>query len=149
MRIINFAETNSASNQYMAEIRGVQVQFDRMHSRRNTERIGGIMVYEMNKELIYSEKRMQTPLGIVFVSTSDNDAVIITIFRAGLPLHTGSPNVSDRADNIFVSTHRYYKDKECRIVDAHTEYIATPDLTGKILPLVDPMLAASKSMELI
>lgn len=148
MRVINFAETNSVLNQYMAEIRDVQVQSDRMRFRRNIERIGEIMAYEMSKELAYSEKQVQTPLGIAPVSTFDDDVVIATVFRAGLPLHAGFLNVFDRADNAFVSAYRYYKDKECRTVDVHIEYIATPDLTGKTLLLVDPMLATGESMEL-
>ena len=114
MRVINFAETNSVLNQYMAEIRDVQVQSDRMRFRRNIERIGEIMAYEMSKELAYSEKQVQTPLGIAPVSTFDDDVVIATVFRAGLPLHAGFLNVFDRADNAFVSAYRYYKDKECR-----------------------------------
>ena len=137
MRVINFAETNSVLNQYMAEIRDVQVQSDRMRFRRNIERIGEIMAYEMSKELAYSEKQVQTPLGIAPVSTFDDDVVIATVFRAGLPLHAGFLNVFDRADNAFVSAYRYYKDKECRTVDVHIEYIATPDLTGKTLLLVE------------
>ena len=148
MKVINFAETNSVLNQYMAEIRDVQVQSDRMRFRRNIERIGEIMAYEMSKELTYSEKQVQTPLGIAPVSTFDDDVVIATVFRAGLPLHAGFLNVFDRAGNAFVSAYRYYKDKECRTVDVHIEYIATPDLSGKTLLLVDPMLATGESMEL-
>ena len=122
MKVINFAETNSVLNQYMAEIRDVQVQSDRMRFRRNIERIGEIMAYEMSKELTYSEKQVQTPLGIAPVSTFDDDVVIATVFRAGLPLHAGFLNVFDRAGNAFVSAYRYYKDKECRTVDVHIEY---------------------------
>ena len=148
MKIINFAETNSVLNQYVAEIRDVEVQGDRMRFRRNIERIGEIMAYEMSKELKYSAKQVQTPLGIASVSTPDDDVVIATVFRAGLPLHTGFLNMFDRAGNAFVSAYRYYKDKECRTVDVHIEYIATPDLSGKTLLLVDPMLATGESMEL-
>lgn len=148
MKIINFAETNSVLNQYMAEIRDVAVQGDRMRFRRNIERIGEIMAYEMSKELDYSVKQVQTPLGVAPVSTPDNDVVIATVFRAGLPLHAGFLNVFDKAGNSFVSAYRYYKDKECRTVDVHIEYIATPDLNRKTLMIVDPMLATGESMEL-
>lgn len=148
MKIINFAETNSVLNQYVAEIRDVEVQGDRMRFRRNIERIGELMAYEMSKELTYSVKQVQTPLGLAPVSTPDDDVVIATVFRAGLPLHTGFLNIFDRAGNAFVSAYRYYKDKECRTVDVHIEYIATPDLTNKTLLLVDPMLATGESMEL-
>ena len=148
MKVINFAETDSILNQYVAEIRDVKVQSDRMRFRRNIERIGEIMAYEMSKELAYSVKQFQTPLGVAPASTPDDAIVIATVFRAGLPLHTGFLNVFDRADNAFVSAYRYYKDKECRTVDVHIEYIATPDLSNRTLMLVDPMLATGESMEL-
>ena len=93
MKVINFAETNSVLNQYVAEIRDVAVQGDRMRFRRNIERIGEIMAYEMSKELTYSVKQVQTPLGVASVSTPDDEVVIATVFRAGLPLHTGFLNM--------------------------------------------------------
>ncbi|MCI5664599.1 MAG: uracil phosphoribosyltransferase [Mediterranea sp.] len=148
MKIINLADRNSILNQYVAEIRDVNIQTERMRFRRNIERIGECMAYEMSKELTYSVKQVQTPLGVAPVSTPDEALVIATVFRAGLPLHTGFLNVFDRAGNAFVSAYRYYKDKECRTIDVHIEYIATPDLTGKTLMLVDPMLATGESMEL-
>lgn len=144
MKVINFAETNSVLNQYVAEIRDVAVQGDRMRFRRNIERIGEIMAYEMSKELTYSVKQVQTPLGVAPVSTPDDEVVIATVFRAGLPLHTGFLNMFDHAGNAFVSAYRYYKDKECRTVDVHIEYIATPDLSKKTLLIVDPMLATGE-----
>ena len=148
MKVINFAETNSIINQYVAEIRDVQVQTDRMRFRRNIERIGELMAYEMSKELTYSVKQVQTPLGVAEASTPDDDVVIGTVFRAGLPLHMGFLHVFDKAGNAFVSAYRYYKDKECSQIDVHIEYIATPGLAGKTLLLVDPMLATGESMEL-
>lgn len=148
MKIINLADRNSILNQYVAEIRDVNIQTERMRFRRNIERIGECMAYEMSKELTYSVKQVQTPLGVAPASTPDDSLVIATVFRAGLPLHTGFLNVFDRAGNAFVSAYRYYKDKECRTIDVHIEYIATPDLTGKTLMLVDPMLATGESMEL-
>ena len=148
MQVFNFAESNSVLNQYVSEIRDVAVQTDRLRFRRNIERIGELMAYEMSKHLSYSVKQVQTPLGIAESSTPDDQLVVGTVFRAGLPLHTGFLNVFDQADNAFVSAYRYYKDKECRELDVHIEYIATPDLTGKTLLLVDPMLATGESMEL-
>ena len=148
MKVIDFAETNSVINQYVAEIRDVDIQKERLRFRRNIERIGELMAYEMSKELTYSVKQVQTPLGVAQVSTPDDELVVATVFRAGLPLHQGFLNVFDRAGNAFVSAYRYYKDKECRELDVHIEYIASPYLTGKTLMLVDPMLATGESMEL-
>ena len=148
MKVINFAETNSIINQYVAEIRDVNIQTDRLRFRRNIERIGELMAYEMSRVLTYSAKQVQTPLGVASVSTPDDEVVIATVFRAGLPLHQGFLNVFDRAGNAFVSAYRYYKDKECRQLEVHIEYIAAPDLSQKTLMLVDPMLATGESMEL-
>lgn len=148
MKIINLAETDSILNQYVAELRDVDIQTDRMRFRRNVERIGELMAYEMSKSLTYSTKQVQTPLGTATASTPDDDLVIATVFRAGLPLHQGFLNVFDRAGNAFVSAYRYYKDVEHRQIDVHIEYIATPDLSRKTVLLVDPMLATGESMEL-
>lgn len=148
MKVVNFAEGRSIINQYVAELRDVNIQQDRMRFRRNIERIGELMAYEMSKELDYSVKKIQTPLGIANCNTPDDNIVIATVFRAGLPLHQGFLNVFDKAGNAFVSAYRYYRDKECRNVDVKIEYIATPALQEKTLMIVDPMLATGESMEL-
>jgi uracil phosphoribosyltransferase len=146
MKVIDFNETNSILNQYVAEIRDVKVQSDRLRFRRNIERIGEIMAYEMSKSLRFSEKRVQTPLGVAPVQTPDNELVISTILRAGLPFHQGFLNVFDRAENAFVSAYRKYTDNEN--FDIHIEYIASPRIDGKTLIITDPMLATGGSMEL-
>lgn len=148
MKIINFAEQHTVINRFMLELRDVNIQNDRARFRRNLERIGEIMAYEISKTLSYSVKDVRTPLGIAPASTADNDIVLGTIFRAGLPFHQGFLNVFDGADNAFVSAYRYYKDKECRDVGIRIEYIACPDLEGKTLIVADPMLATGGSLEL-
>ena len=148
MHVIDFSQQSTIINQYVAELRDVNIQKDRQRFRRNLERIGEMMAFEISKTLTYSQKSVQTPLGMAMANTPDDRLVIGTVFRAGLPLHTGFLNVFDRADNAFVSAYRYYKDKECRQVDVQIEYIATPDLNGRTLLLVDPMLATGESMEL-
>ena len=119
-----------------------------MRFRRNIERIGELMAYEISKTLDYSTKKIQTPLGVAEANTPDDKIVIATVFRAGLPMHTGFLNIFDKAGNAFVSAYRYYKDKEHRDLDVRIEYIATPDLTNKTVLLVDPMLATGESLEL-
>lgn len=148
MKVINFAESNTIVNQYMAELRDVQVQKDRAKFRRNLERIGEVMAYEISRTLDYSIQNIQTPLGNAPTSLPEDDIVLGTIFRAGLPFHQGFLNVFDRADNAFVSAYRFYKDKECHEVGIHIDYLATPDLNGKTLIIADPMLATGGSMEL-
>lgn len=148
MKIINFAEQHTVVNQYLSELRDVATQQDRMRFRHNLNRIGQLMAYEVSKTLHYSPKPVATPLGTAEALTADDDIVIGTIFRAGLPFHQGFLDVFDQAGNAFVSAYRYYKDKECKDVGIRIEYIATPDLNGKTLILADPMLATGGSMEL-
>ncbi|MDR1005084.1 MAG: uracil phosphoribosyltransferase [Prevotellaceae bacterium] len=146
MKIINFAETNTVLNQYIAEIRDVKIQGDRLRFRRNIERIGAIMAYEISKSFAYSVKHIETPLGTAPVSTPDNRLVISTILRAGLPFHQGFLSYFDSAENAFVSAYRKYKDT--LKFDINIEYIASPRIDGKTLLITDPMLATGGSMEL-
>lgn len=148
MKVINFSSTNSIVNQYLAELRDVKIQNDRAKFRNNLTRIGNMMAYEISKQLCYSVKNIQTPLGISPISTPDNEIVLATIFRAGLPFHQGFLEVFDNAGNGFVSAYRYYRDKECEDVGIKIEYIASPHLDGKTLIIADPMLATGGSMEL-
>ena len=140
--------TSSTFSQYVAELRDVNIQKDRARFRYNLARIGQMMAYEISKTFHYSEKTIETPLATAQASTADNEIVLGTIFRAGLPFHQGFLDVFDNAGNAFVSAYRYYKDKECKTVDIKIEYIASPDLTGKTLIIADPMLATGGSLEL-
>lgn len=148
MKTINLSLQPSLINQYVSELRDVNVQGSRMRFRENIRRIGQCMSYEISRCLDYSVKQTQTPLGVAPSNTPDDRVVLATVFRAGLPMHQGFLDMMDRADNAFVSAYRYYTDKECRNVDVHIEYIATPDLNGSTLIIADPMLATGESMEL-
>lgn len=146
MRIINLSEQNSVLNHYLKEIRSVEIQKDPLRFRRNIERIGEIMAYEISKELGYKTEQVQTPLGIAPVNTISDKIVIGTILRAGLPFHQGFLSYFDHAENAFVSAYRKYKDTIK--FDIFVEYIASPNLTDKTLILTDPMLATGGSMEM-
>ena len=146
MKIVNFAEMNSELNRVVAEIRDIHIQQDRLRFRKNLERIGEVMSYEISKDFRYSEKLVTTPLGTARVNTADDKIVIGTILRAGIPYHQGFLNYFDRAENAFVSAYRKYKDK--LNFEIFIEYIASPRIDGKILILTDPMLATGGSMEL-
>lgn len=146
MRIVNLGDTNSILNKFVAELRDVDIQKDSLRFRRNVERIGEIMAYEISKEFHYSTKDIQSPLGIATMNTPDDRIVISTILRAGLPFHQGFLRYLDNAENAFVSAYRKYKDR--LNFDIHIEYIASPRLTGKTLIISDPMLATGSSMEL-
>ena len=146
MKIVNFAEKNTELNRFVAEIRDIHIQQDRLRFRKNLERIGEVMSYEISKDFRYSEKLVTTPLGTARVNTADDKIVIGTILRAGIPYHQGFLNYFDRAENAFVSAYRKYKDK--LNFEIFIEYIASPRIDGKILILTDPMLATGGSMEL-
>ena len=145
MKVINLSEHNSVLNQYLREIRDVEIQKDRLRFRRNIERIGEFMAIEVSKTLNYEHTDVQTPLGVAPVNTISDNLVLATILRAGLLLHQGFLNIFDNAENAFLSAYRRVNDKgELEIV---AEYMAAPAIDGKTLIVVDPMLATGMSME--
>lgn len=146
MEIINLGATNSILNQFVAELRDVTIQTDSLRFRRNIERIGEILSYEISKQISYENKNVQTALGRASLMVPCSQVVISTILRAGLPFHQGFLNYFDHAENAFVSAYRKYKDR--LNFDIHIEYIASPRLNGKTLIITDPMLATGSSMEL-
>lgn len=146
MQIVDLSLQNSELNRFVAEMRNVDVQKDRLRFRRNIERIGSTMSYEISKTFHYSIREIETPLGFAQVPIADDRLVLGTILRAGLPFHKGFLDYFDYAENAFVSAYRKYKD--ALKFDINIEYIASPDLTGKTLLLTDPMLATGGSMEL-
>lgn len=146
MKVVNLSEQNSLLNRFVAEMRDIHIQGDRMRFRRNIERIGEIMAYEISKTFEYKECDIQTPLAFSHDRLDQNQVVIGTILRAGLPLHHGFSNYLDRAENAFVSAYRKYKDRLS--FDVKIEYLASPSVEGKTLVITDPMLATGSSMEL-
>jgi len=146
MKVINLTEQDSLAGRFMMELRDVNVHGDMLRFRRNLERLGEIMAYEISKTLRYKPKEVQTPLAPCTCRELDEQVVLATIFRAGLPFHQGFLSYFDNAENAFVSAYRKYKEKEN--FDVFIEYIASPDLTGKTVILCDPMLATGTSMEL-
>lgn len=138
------SEKNSIINVFIAELRNVDVQKDRMRFRRNLERIGEIAALEISKTLPYISQEVTTPLGIANVSVPAEFPVVGTILRAGLPLHQGLLNYFDRSDNAFISAYRkHHKDGS---FDIRLEYVGSPNLGGRILILADPMLATGSSI---
>ena len=145
MKVINLSEQNSVLNMFLREIRDVNIQKDPLRFRRNIERIGELMAVEVSKTLNYELTEVQTPLGVAPVNTISDQLVLATILRAGLPLHQGFLNIFDRAENAFLSAYRRVNDAgELEIV---AEYMAAPSIDGKMLIVVDPMLATGMSME--
>ncbi|WP_107038890.1 uracil phosphoribosyltransferase [Brumimicrobium mesophilum] len=142
--ITNFSITNSVFNQFLSEIRDAKVQKDRMRFRKNIERVAEIMAYELSKTLKYSEKEITTPLGEAIMNTCDDEIVLATILRAGIPMHQGLLNYFDKADSAFVSAYRKHISKDD--FEIEVEYCASPSLDGKVLIISDPMLATGNSL---
>ena len=140
----NIGQNNSIINAFVSELRDEKIQQDSMRFRRNIERIGEILAYEMSKTLDYHKKNIKTPLGTKSCYLPQADVVICSILRAGMPLHRGILNYFDKAQNAFISAYRQVK--ENHDFDIKVDYFASPSLDGKILVLVDPMLATGQSL---
>ena len=144
VKVIELGASNTIINNYIAELRDVKVQGDRMRFRRNLERIGELAAYEISKTLEYKKVCVRTPLGEKDMNILVDQPVLATIMRAGLPLHQGFLNIFDKADNAFIAAYRKYdknEDFEIRI-----EYYSAANIDGRVLMLVDPMLATGSSL---
>jgi len=146
--VTELGKENSIFNAFLAEIRDKHIQQDPMRFRRNLERIGEVIAYELSKELAYQEQDVESPLGIAPMHLSADKLVLATILRAGLPMHQGMLNYFDRAECAFVSAYRK-QEKGSDSFDIAIEYMSSPDIDDKVLILCDPMLASGKSMALV
>lgn len=141
MHIHYISEQPSILNHFLAQLRDVNIQKDSMRFRKNMERIGEIMAYELSKTLPYQSVKVETPLGVKETTVIEDNVVLCSILRAGLALHTGFMNFYDDAENGFVSASRIHGATEIKV-----EYQAAPSFEGKHLLLLDPMLATGHSM---
>ena len=140
-----FSKYNSIFNQYIREIRDEQIQKDSMRFRRNIERIGEVMAYEISKTFDYEAKEVTTPLGVAEVSLPSCTPMLCTIMRAGLPMHHGMMNMLDHADSAFVAAFR--KHDAAGNFEIEVDYVSAPPLDGVELIICDPMLATGFSLE--
>jgi uracil phosphoribosyltransferase len=146
MKVHILNQQTSLINQFIAEIRDVNIQNDRMRFRKNLERIGEMMACEIAKHLEWKESNVTTPLGNAKVPVLASQPVLATILRAGLPVHQGLLNYFDKAENAFISAYRKHSDNGT--FDIHIEYLSSPTLNNKTIILSDPMLASGASMVL-
>lgn len=145
MSIHNLSDQLSIANQYLRELRCTSIQTDRLRFRHNLLRLGEMMAFELSKHLNYQDVETETPLGISNDKIVADNIVLISILRAGLPMHDGFIHVFDKADNGFVSAYRsHHKDGS---FDISLHYITCPDLTDKVVVLIDPMLATGSSIQ--
>mgnify|MGYP006295386869 CR=1 FL=1 len=146
MEVKILGNNHSIIDQYLAEIRDIQIQKDPLRFRENMYRIGELFAFEISKELEYEVSDIATPLGIAEVPVLKNQPVLATILRAGLAMHNGLLKILDRAENCFISAFRKYT--EDGAFEIEFEYMASPSLEDKVVILSDPMLASGKSMEI-
>ena len=146
MIVRNFETENSLLNKFVSELRDQNIQKDPMRFRKNIERIGEILGYELSKTLTYENETIQTPFGERVVSLPKNEMVLCAVLRAGLPLHQGILNYFDHAENGFISAFRHHEEGRDDF-EVIVKYLAAPSLAGKTLVLSDPMLATGRTLE--
>lgn len=146
MKVINLSEQVSLINEYLRELRDVQIQSDRMRFRKNLYRVAQAMSYEISKSLTYVPIQVQTPLQTTTMEALQDEIVLATVLRAGVPFFEGFLDCFDKADCAFLSAKRVYADEAHTQVHIECGYKATPNLDGKTLLIVDPMLATGGSM---
>lgn len=142
--VINLSKEHSLVSNWVAELRDVTIQHDRMRFRRNLERIGEVAAFEISRRLPYVQKEVQTPLGTTVCEVLEEQPVLTTILRAGLALHSGLLSYFDKADNAFVSAYRKHN-KEGGFEIA-LEYASFPEIDNRTLIISDPMLATGSSL---
>ena len=142
--VINLSEEHSLISNYLSELRDVEIQEDRMRFRRNLEKIGEIIAYEISKKLPWIEKEITTPLGMSMCKVLEKQPVLATILRAGLAMHTGMLNYFDKADNAFISAYR--KHNPDGSFDISLDYISCPEMENRVVIISDPMLATGSSL---
>ena len=142
--LYNLSNKPSILGQYLSEIRDVEIQKDPMRFRLNMERIASVLGYEASKKMNYTKHDIQTPLGISNEFKMDDDPILITILRAGLAMHNGLLQTFDRCESAFVSAYRSHTSNEEFSIEV--EYLAAPNLGGRIWIISDPMLASGNSM---
>ncbi len=146
MKVVNLGENDSVFNQFLYEMRHNQIQQDSMRFRKNMQRMGAIMAYEISKELEYKTKEVTTPLGATDARVLSDQLVLATILRAGLPMQDGMLQIFDQAENAFVSAYRKYEQGDKFHIEF--EHFSAPQLDDKVMILADPMMATGASMEL-
>ena len=146
MKVYNFSQYSSLYNKFLSELRDENIQKDSMRFRKNLERLGEISAYEISKTLKGYSQVTKTPLGTSKTSVPSENLVLATVLRAGLPLHNGLLKYYDNAENCFISAYRKHTSKED--FEVEIQYMASPNLTDKIVLLSDPMLATGRSMVL-
>lgn len=143
--LFELIKSNSVANQFFAEIRDVQIQKDRLRFRRNLERLGEILAYELSKSLEYKYREVRTPLGDIQIPMLKEEPILVPILRAGIPFYQGVLNIFDKADSGFAGAWRIDGENGA-LPEVELNYLASPSVENRIVVLIDPMLATGKSL---
>lgn len=138
------SDTPNIANQFISELRDIDIQKDRMRFRYNLERLGAIMAYEISKTLTYKNIEIQTPLSKTYAYIPQKDLVLFSILRASLPFFQGFLNVFDGAESGFIGAYRAESSHDGNI-QINLDYYSSPSIADKTIILADPMLATGKS----
>ena len=141
--LFNLSEQNSIANHFVAELRDLTIQKDRMRFRKNLERLGQIMAYEISKKLPYRQRAVETPLGTSMTSLMEGSPILITVMRAGLPYFQGFLDFFDKCDCGFIGAYRREDGNDDVVINL--EYLAAPSIDNRDVILIDPMLATGHS----
>ncbi|UII33429.1 uracil phosphoribosyltransferase [Fulvivirga ulvae] len=141
LKVLN--QSNSVANHFLYEMRHIETQKDRAKFRNNLRRLGVVMAYEISKALSYTKAVVETPLDTMEVDLLAEQPVLISILRAALPFSDGFTEVFDQADVGFVGAYRMEEGAEIAV---NFEYMASPAVEGRVVIVVDPMLATGKSI---
>jgi uracil phosphoribosyltransferase len=144
IKINNLGEKNSIINNFISELRNINIQNDKLRFRKNLERLGELFAYEISKTLDYKKELVTTPLGSLEMNVLKEQPVLATILRAGLPMHQGFLNIFDQADNAFIAAYRKYDKNES--FDINVEYYSAVNANNKVLIMIDPMLSTGASL---
>lgn len=145
--IYDLSKNSTLLSTFIGELRDITIQKDSMRFRRNLERVGEVIAYEISKHLDYETQNIETPLGTAPTSVLKNQPVLATILRAGLGMHQGLLNYFDHSESAFISAYRKHTTAEN--FEVYVEYMASPKIDNKTVIISDPMLASGTSMQMV
>jgi len=143
--VFNLSSHSSLAQVYLKELRDINIQKDRARFRKNLERIGQILSYEISKSLPYKLENVETPLETTQISVPEEQPVLVSIMRAGVPFYQGFLSFFDQADSAFIGAYRGRHEQDYTF-EIELDYVAAPSLEGRTVVLIDPMLATGKSV---
>lgn len=145
MNVFQLNLTAGLVHPILLQLRDPTVQKDRLRFKFNLERLGFLLAAELAKTLPVHQVEVKTVLGCTRIEVPVQQPVLVTILRAGLAFYQGFANAFDEADSGFIGAYRV-EGESAEQLEIRMNYAALPDLTGRDLILIDPMLATGGSL---